>query len=256
MRRLALVLALGLLAVPATAHAADPVLAAAAKSAKARSSTMQMRTVTTVPGAGSVVATGRGSQRGQSVKLTMSTSVAGVSTTMDVLGLFERGTFVMYMRAPLFGAQLPAGKQWVRFDLSRQGSNLGIDFSSIVGSSQALAPLWHGLVSTKRLGSETVAGVPTTRYRAVVDYHRAATKLPEFAKQVATIERLTGTRFGKVTSDVWVGRDGYVRRFRTVTPTVVQGVRAKSVQSITYLAYNTPVSIAAPPPSQVFELPT
>jgi hypothetical protein len=256
MRRLLLLAPALLLAVPSIAHAANPVVAAAAKTANARSSTMQMRTVTTVPGAGTVVATGRGSQKGQGVKLTMRTSVAGVGIGMDVVGVQEGGHFVMYMRSPLFRQQLPAGKSWVRFDLQKQGANLGIDFSSIVSSSQSVAPLWHGLVSTERLGREVVAGAPATHYRAVVDYHRAGAKLPKFAEQVAAIERATGVRVGRVNADVWVGADGFIRRFRTTTPTVVQGVRAKSVQTITYLAYNVPVSIGAPPRAQVVDAPS
>jgi hypothetical protein len=256
MRRLVLLVAALLVAVPASAQAANPVVTAAAKSAKARSSTMRMRAVTTVPGAGSVVATGTGSQRGQSVKMTMRTSVAGVGIGMDVVGLQEGGHFVVYMRSPVFRQQLPAGKSWVRIDLQEQGANLGIDFSSIVSSSQSMAPLWHGLVSTKRLGREVVAGASTTHYRAVVDYRRAGAALPKFADQIAAIERATGVRVGKVNADVWIGGDGFIRQFRTTTPTVVQGVRAKSVQTITYLAYNVPVTIGAPPRSQVVDAPS
>jgi hypothetical protein len=256
MRRLVLLLAVLLVAIPASAQAANPVVTAAAKSAKARSSTVRMRTVTTVPGAGSVVATGAGSQRGQNVKMTMRTTVAGVGIGMDLIGVQERGHFVVYMRSPLFRQQLPAGKSWVRVDLQKQGASIGVDFSAILGSSQGMAPLWHGLVSTTRLGREVVAGASTTHYRAVVDYRRAGNALPEFAEQIAAIERVTGVRVGKVNADVWVGGDGFIRQFRTTTPTVVQGVRATSVQTITYLAYNVPVTIGTPPRAQVVDAPS
>jgi hypothetical protein len=214
-----------------------------------------MVTRTTVPGGGVVVASGSGAQRGQSVKLTMRSAAAGVTVSMNVVGLLEGGHFVMYMRSPLFQAQLPSGKSWVRFDLQQQGEKLGLDFSALLGSSQAVAPLWQGLVSTKRLGSDVVAGKPSTHYRATVDYQRAAAALPSFGKQLATIERTTGVRIGRVKADVWVGSDGFVRRFRTTTPTSVNGARATSVQTITYTGYNVPVTIAAPPRSQVFEFP-
>jgi hypothetical protein len=256
MRRFLLpfVLVAGLL-VPVAAQAANPVYSAAKRSANAKSSTMQIRTATTVPGVGTVVATGSGAQRGQSVKLSMRSSAAGVTFSMHVIGLLERGHFVMYMRSPLFDAQLPPGKDWVRFDLQKQGEKVGIDFSSLLGSSQAMAPLWHGLVSTTSLGRASVAGRPAKRYRAHVDYQRAAAALPAFAKQLAAIERTTGVRVGRVTADVWVGSDGYVRRFRTTTPTVVNGARATSVQTITYTAYNVPVSIVAPSRATVLDFP-
>ena len=52
-----------------------------------------------------------------------------------------------------------------------------------------------------------------------------------------------------------MGGNGYVRRFRTTSPTVVQGARGTAVQTITYTGYNVPVSISAPARSQVFQLP-
>jgi hypothetical protein len=252
MRRLASLVAVAL-ALPAAAQAADPVLRAAERSAKARSSTMTMTARTTVPGGGVVVATGTGAQRGQSVELTMRSSVGGVRLVIHAIGLIERGHFVMYMRSPLFRPQLPSGKTWIRFDLQRYGEQLGIDFSSIVGASPSIAPLFHGLVSTKRIGSNVVAGKRATHYRASVDYRKAGAALPRFADQLAAIERATGVRIGRVAADVWVGADGFVRRFRTSTPTVVSGARGTSVQTITYTAYNVPVTISAPSRRTVFD---
>jgi hypothetical protein len=185
----------------------------------------------------------------------MRTPVGGIYYAMNVIGLFERGHFVMYMRSPLFASQLPPGKTWVRIDLQTQGKKIGIDFSSLLGSSEAIAPLWHGLVSTKRLGRQVVAGTRSTHYRATVDYQRAAAALPAFGDQLAAIERTTGVRIGQVNADVWVGTDGYVRRFRTVTPTVVQGRRGTSMQTITYTGYNVPVTIIAPPRASVVSFP-
>jgi len=46
--------------------------------------------------------------------------------------------------------------------------------------------------------------------------------------------------------------DGRIRRLRTVTPTTFQGARASTVQTLTFLAYDVPVAIAAPPAAQVF----
>jgi hypothetical protein len=253
-RRLFVALVVALV-VPVAAGAANPVVAAAERSAKARSTTMQFSTATAIPGLGRFVTSGTGAQRGKSATMTMRSTGAGRVVKMDAIALAERGAFVMYMRSPLFRPQLPPGKTWVRFDLQKAGASVGIDFSALAGSAQALAPLWHGLVSTKSLGGAVVEGKPTTHYRAIVDYRRAAAKVPSFAKQLATIERTAGVRLGRVTADVWVGADGRIRRFRTVTPTRVQGVRGTSTQTITYLAYDVPVSISAPPAAKVFDAP-
>ena len=255
MRSLLALVVVVVLVLPATANAGNPVFDAAKRTSKARSTTMQIRTATTVPGVGTVVATGTGAQRGQNVKLTLRSTAAGVTVKMDLLGRLERGHFVMYMRSPLFATQLPPRKTWIRFDLQEQGAKLGLDFSSLLGSSQALAPLWHGLVSTRSLGRENVSGKRAMHFRATVDYQRAAAALPGFAKQLSAIERVSGIRLGRVKADVWVGPDGFVRRFSTTVPTAVQGARATSVQTITYTGYNVPVTIPAPPRASVLDYP-
>ena len=252
MRRLALVV-VAVLALAGTAQAAgNPVVAAAKRSLGVESSKLRMSVTTSVPGGPKTTLTGTGAQKGRSVSLAMRTITAGQAVTIDAVLLDERGSYVMYMRSPGFQAQLPAGKRWIRVDLSKQAAGLGIDFSSLVSTSQTLAPLEHGLVSTTRVGRESVAGKPTTHYRALVDVQRAAKAVPAYGKQVAALQKATGMRLGRTTQDVWVGADGRIRQMRTTSPTVVQGVRATSAQTITFLAYDVPVSIGAPPRGQVF----
>lgn len=237
------------LALPTLVHAAtSPVVAAAKRTATAKSLTFQMA-VTTSAGGQRVTMTGSGAQRGTSAKLSLRTRAQGVAFRMDAVLVQERGSYVMYMRSPVFQAQLPPGKTWVRVDLSKQAASLGIDFSSLLSASQAFAPLEKGLVSTTRLGREVVAGRPTNRYRAVVDIKRAARAVPAYGKQVAAIERATGIRLGRTPYDVWIAGDGRIRRVRYATPALGGG---KSVQTITFLAFDTPVTIAAPPRRQVF----
>jgi hypothetical protein len=250
MRRLVAV-CLVALALPALVHAAsNPVVAAAKKTATAKSSTFTM-SVTTSVGGQLATMTGSGAQRGTDVKLTVRTRAAGVVVRFDALLLQEGGAYVMYMRSPAFRAQLPKGKTWLRIDLAKQGASLGFDLSSLVSSSQTIAPLEKGLVSTTRVGSEVVAGRAATRYRALVDIKRAARALPAYGKQIAAIERATGIRLGRTSYDVWVAGDGRIRRVRYSTPTAVGGVRGTAASTLTFLTFDTPVSIMAPPRSQV-----
>lgn len=252
-RRVTLLLSAALVALLAStaAHAANPVVSAVKRSSDARSSVVDLQIRTSAAGS-AVVMTGTGAVRGRDVKMSVRTRASGQSLSMDLIMLREAGGYVMYMRSPALQAQLPTGKSWLRFDLQKAVSRLGVDFSALLESSRALEPLERGIVSTKRIGSDSVAGKPTTHYRAVVDVHRAASAIPEYAKQIAAIERAAGIRLGRVTQEVWVGSDGRVRRLRSSTPTVVQGVKATSVQTLTYRAYDVAVSIFAPPRSQVF----
>jgi hypothetical protein len=248
MRRLIAVCVLAL-ALPALVQAAsNPVLAATERTSRAESVTFQMSSTTTVAGQ-HVTMSGSGVQKGNDAQLSMKMRSLSVTTRIDAILLEDGGRYVMYMRSPIFQSQLPKGKTWVRMDLSKQASSLGVDFSSLVGASQTFAPLEKGLVSTTRVGREVVAGSPATHYRAVIDIHRAARALPAYGRQVAAIERATGVRLGRIPYHVWVGVDGRVHRVRYAMPSV-GGVRA--VQTMTFVAFDRPVSIAAPPRAKVF----
>jgi hypothetical protein len=249
---LPLVAVLAALVAASSALAENPVVSAVKRTSDARSSVLDMQ-VTTSAGGSSVVLTGTGATRGTDVKVSMKVGAGAGASTMDVILLREPSGFVMYMRTPALRSQLPAGKSWLRVDFEKEAAKLGVDFSGLLDASQTLGPLQRGLVSTTRVGRETVAGKPTTHYRAVVDVHRAAAALPSYAKQVRAIEKAMGARLGRTTQEVWVGTDGRIRRLRSSTPTVVQGVEATSVQTMTFRAYDVPVSIAAPPRAQVFD---
>jgi hypothetical protein len=214
-----------------------------------------MQVTTTVGGAPAMTLTGTGTQRGTDVKMTMRIRTPAGTAKLDAVLLHEGGSYVMYMRSPLLGAQLPRGKSWIRVDLSKQGASAGLDFSSLVNTSQTFAPLEAGLVSTRRLGREHVAGTTATRYRAIIDIHRAARAVPAYGKQIAVLERTTGIHFGRVPYDVWVAGDGRVRRMHFSMPTTAAGVQGRTTQTITYLAFDRPVTIAAPPRSQVVSTP-
>jgi hypothetical protein len=253
-RRVALMLVVLLagLVAAAAAPAANPVVGAVERTSAARSSLVDMQVSTSVKGQ-TVVLTGSGAVRGGDVKMSVHTSAATGPVTIDLIMRKEGSGYVMYMRSSALEAQLPGGKSWLRFDLAKAAQQLGVDFTGLLDSSKSLDPLERGVVSTRRIGRETVAGKPTTHYRAVVDVHRAASALPAYAKQIAAVERATGVKLGRTTQEVWVGTDGRVRRLRSSTPTVVQGVRATSTQTLTYRAYDVPVSITPPPRSKVFD---
>lgn len=243
---------LAALVATAVAQAENPVVAAVKRSSGAHSSLLDLQVTTSAAGQ-SVVLKGTGATRGTDVKVSMQVGAGAAASKIDMIMVREPSGLVMYMRTPALATQLPKGKTWLRVDFEKEAAKLGLDFSGILDESQTLGPLQRGLVSTSRLGRETIAGKSTTHYRAIVDVHRAAAALPSYAKQVRAIEKATGTRLGRTTQDVWVGTDGRIRRIRSSTPTVVSGAAATSVQTMTFRAYDVPVSISAPPRAQVFD---
>jgi hypothetical protein len=251
MRRL-LAICLVALALPALIGAAsNPVVDAVKRTATAKTMTMQLAVTATIGGQRSTL-TGSGVQKGTSARVSLSTRTQGVVVHVDAIILREHRSYVMYVRSPALLAQLPRGKSWIRIDLSKQASSgLGVDFSSLMSSSQTFAPLEKGLVSTTREGREVVAGRSTTRYRAVLDIQRAARAVPAYGAQIAALERATGLHLGRQTYHLWIGGDGRLRRLRFSLPTAAAGFRGTMVQTMTFRAFDTPVTITAPPRSQV-----
>lgn len=248
---LTLLAALVVLVGATTAEAANPVIAAAKRTADARSSVFDMQ-MNVEAGGQKVAVIATGAMRGQdSAKVTVRTTGRGANTAIDMRMLREAGRLVMYMRSPTFTA-LPKGKTWMRVDLDLAAAKLGVDVSELLQTSRTLGPLEHGIVSTTRVGTAAVAGKATTRYKVVIDTKRAAKAVPDFANQLRSIER-SGVRLPRLTEDVWIGADGRITRVGLSFPLVQQGVPVRSSMTMTFRAFDVPVSISAPPRAQVFD---
>jgi len=116
---------------------------------------------------------------------------------------------------------LAHGRAWVKLDLREVAAALGIDYavlSSDSGSSSPASELSYLRASSGevlRIGSEDVEGVPTTHYRATIDWANYVALAPPAQRaaaraSVATIERITGSSTQPV--DVWVDAAHHVRR--------------------------------------------
>jgi hypothetical protein len=165
------------LAIPVLAQAAsNPVLAAVKRTATAKSSTFRMSMTTSVAGQ-RMVLSGSGAQSGSSARLSMRTSGLGGAVRMDAVLVTEHGAYVMYLRSPAFSSQLPRGKSWLRVDLSKQLSNMGVNFSALLSASQTFKPLEKGLVSTTRLD---VTSWPGKRPLAIAPFSTSSEQLEPF----------------------------------------------------------------------------
>ena len=153
-RRLRVILAVvvvGLFGATA-AEAANPVVAAAQRTADARSSVFDMQ-MSVEAGGTTVAITASGSMRGtDTAKMTMRMNAAGVNSAIDMLMLREAGRLVMYMRSPTFRTTLPKGKTWMRLDLDLAAQKLGLDYSELIETSRTLGPLEHGMPPTGGVG--------------------------------------------------------------------------------------------------------
>lgn len=169
--------------------------------------------------------------------LHVSVALGGVQTALDEVLSGD----AVYASSPLFAAVL-GGKKWLKVDLRNPPKSLGAAASALASQdpSAALAQL-KALTGLEEMGTATIDGVDTTRYRGRVD----VSKLPA---ESAAVVRSSGATFGPV--DVWVGSDGYVHRVRVPTTAAAGGQKVETTLSMTLSDFGKQVSVTVPPASE------
>jgi hypothetical protein len=245
MRRIALVLSLAVLPFVAVgcgdAVSLDPVAKAAEKTASAGAEHMAIRAKVT-GGGNEVAMSGDGDFDLDSSRGHLTMDFAGASG-----GRIEEVTdgTVFYLRSKLFEGLLPEGKTWMRIDLSEAGESLGVDFSALApqNPSKALEQLkQHGAVTL--VGPETIGTEKLTHYKVAIDPSSIPAKLRE----------LSDPKYGS--NDVWIGDDGYIRRFRldyTARIFPRHPERAHSLVTTDISKVGEPVEISVPDDDETYE---
>jgi hypothetical protein len=165
-------------------------------------------------------------------------ALGGVQTVIEEV---QSGNTI-YVSSPFFSAFLPAGKAWLKLDLSTAAKTLGANASALTAQdpASALAQM-QAVTDLKEVGSQLVGGAPATHYRGRID----VSKLP--ASSSALVQS-SGASFGPV--DVWVGDDGYVHRMRVTTSANAGGQTAKTTLTMTLSNFGLGVKASVPPASQ------
>jgi hypothetical protein len=195
--------ALLVLALPLTACGGVSINAVANAATKATTSGSEHVVIEgTVSAAGQAVSMNGTGDFQSSPKLgsmQLSLGVAGKQISMNEV---QKGTTV-YMRSSVFSSNLPAGKTWVSVDLASAANKLGVNLAQYTQQdpTDILAAL-RKAGSVDKIGSETVAGVGTTHYRATIDLE----KTPN-GKQ---LEKVTNLKALPV--DVWIDGNNLLRR--------------------------------------------
>jgi hypothetical protein len=192
--------------------------------------------VFTPPGSSEAI-TGTGTeifdQRSKRGVLSLRINAEGHSSTAET----QYSDLALYMRLPSsHPSPLAHGKPWIKFDLRGVGAALGINSAlSSPGTSSDPSRLLSYLKATSgqvtRIGGEQVQGIPTTHYRATIDYQRYARSVAPAQRaaasaSVAAIERLTGSHDQLV--DVWVDGRHRVRREELTFHECLPGTSGKS----------------------------
>lgn len=220
----------------------DPVAKAADRATSAGSEHVELSGYVVV-GAQTVKLAGSGDFQ-KSPRLGHASFTVDTPSGRQTIDEIESGTEV-YIRSPLFARIAPGGASWASIDVSKVGKSLGIDVGQLSQTSptDTLAAL-EKAGSVKKIGSETVDGVATTHYQAVVDL----SKVPG-GSAVAQ-----ATHLSAVPIDAWIDDNGLPRRM-TLSDTVTAGAQSAATRMTWDLSrYGEPVHVTVPPANETFDL--
>ena len=199
-------------------------------------------------------------------------SGAASSTTMDMgaMGSMQMRQVdgILYMRMPDgFVAQTPGAKPWVEMDLNKMYEEqygtgpMEMQGTTTQDPSRQLEYLRGVSDSVEKVSKEEVRGVPTTRYRAIVNLNKEAARQDAEVREAydATIEQLGTSR---IPMEVWLDGKNRVRRFamdmkvhvpENTDPEVPENGKMRTSVVIDYYDFGTAVNVEAPPKDQTMD---
>jgi hypothetical protein len=169
----------------------------------------------------------------------------------------------LYLQAPgALQSELPAGKTWLSIDLDTlTQSKLGSSLSELSDSSQQSTQILSYLEAVSssgitEIGPATVRGVATTEYSATIDLSKAVSLKDPQAR--AALQKLEASlHLSTFPIQVWLDDRGRVAQesYQVTVPASSATASATSVSlTIGFYDFGTPVEVAAPPASQVFDI--
>jgi hypothetical protein len=246
-------------AAKTVSNAIDPV----AKAAEATSQVQGYRisgvvTIDTAVGPVKTTMSGVMNRTTRTAQMTAKATVGGHAVT-----LHERlsGLTVYMDTSGIPGAdQLTHGKPWLKMDMSRAFSSFGLGSSVSATSSdpsQFVDYLRAVSDNTKKVGTDTVRGVATTRYHAVIDLRKYPDVVP--AAQRATARRgITNleTAIGGHTmpADVWIDDHKLVRRMSIHMPECVNNQKVSMSMTMEMYDYGPQPTARMPASAQTYDL--
>ncbi|HEY0559940.1 MAG TPA: hypothetical protein VGD03_06645 [Frankiaceae bacterium] len=162
---------------------------------------------------------------------------------------------IAYLKLPSqLGGSIGGGKPWISIDPSKIGAGSALSgLSSLANDpTQSFALLNSASDSVTKVGSESVHGQPSTHYKATINLDKAAAADPQLSASATQLKQTLGT--ANLPVDVWIDGKGRITRFaETTSPAGSTAAPTVSV-SVDVYDYGTPVTVAAPPASDVTDV--
>jgi hypothetical protein len=206
-------------------------------------------------GANTITATGNGAIDDSGREGSITLEIAGQQFTE----IFAKP--YVYLHLPTNAdTSVTHGKPWIRVDLATLTDSYGSG-SPVGGSpdpSQILAYL-RGAGEVTRVGGESVRGVASTHYHAIIDFARLEAAGPDKLRGATTsvgalLERLTGEK--SLPMDVWIGDDGHLSRISFGLPVCTAIGRLREDLNVELFDYGRQAVVSPPPASLVTDVDT
>lgn len=157
----------------------------------------------------------------------------------------------MYMKSPALAG---GGKAWVKLSLSDLGKRSGQNLDQLLQQQRQVDPaeqtkMFTGSKNIRAVGKEQVEGVETTHFVGSLTPEEALSKLSpaERGSKEKALQKVGAT---KLDFELWVDGQQLPRKMIVKTDGKVP-----TTSTIVYRDYGKPVSITAPPASQVGPMP-
>jgi hypothetical protein len=158
----------------------------------------------------------------------------------------------MYMSSPAFSTMLPSGKRWMKIDVSEfageqlSGQVEAVDAQAILDQLAAVGS------EPQTVGNEKVRGVATTHYTATLDPGLQADQLRESGNDLAA--DLLESQDQTATVDVWIDREGLVRRTSMATAMQLPGAAgAGMTMTMDFYDFDAAPKIGVPAEADAFD---
>jgi hypothetical protein len=166
---------------------------------------------------------------------------------------------VIYMTG--FGEELAPGKSWMKIDTAEVPSSSQLGGLQFDNPAEELKYLRAVSKEVEKKGEDEVRGVPTTRYRAVIDVRKlgelaASEAPPQFRKQTRREATALFEEAGvdEAPIDVWLDGDGLLRKMAMELAFQAEGEKARIELTLELFDFGVPVQVSRPPAAETVDM--
>ncbi|MGW0629631.1 LppX_LprAFG lipoprotein [Streptomyces sp. NPDC002758] len=256
----ALLLAAGAVGCSKGADEQSPAMTPAAAVAKAAKNTeditsLRYRMDGKMPGAGSVNGEAAMSMKPLAMSMKMTSSQSPDPVEIRLVGQ------ALYINGGAKAAKEMDGKSWMKLGSAALGDAAKDLNADSMGAAQAdqnpatESTFLTGSKDVKKVGTETVDGVKTTHYKGTVTLAELRKAMKSGDKETRerrekSLQQYEKMGADKLTMDMWIDGSDHTKRFRMNSDTD----NGPLDMTITFLDYNKPVTVKAPPAAQTVDL--